>query len=44
MKKYKNPEIEIINVSDSEVITASDPTLGTETTPVESGSGSWETI
>ena len=44
MKKYNSPDIELLPVEAMDVITASDPTLGTETTPVESGFGSWETI
>ena len=41
---YNSPEIELLFVEAVDVITASDPTLGTEMTPVESGSGSWETL
>ena len=41
---YNSPELELLPVEAADVITTSDPTLGTETTPVDSGSGSWETL
>ena len=44
MKKYTNPEIELINIASSDIITTSDIEAGVETTPTETGSGSWETI
>ena len=44
MKKYINPEIELLNIASSDIITTSDIEAGVETTPTETGSGSWETI
>ena len=44
MKNYTNPEIELINIASSDIITTSDIEAGVETTPTETGSGSWETI
>ena len=41
---YNSPEIELLAVEATDVITASDPVIGTETTPVDTGSGSWETL
>ncbi len=39
MKKYSNPEIEIVKVDNSDVVTASP---GTETPWYEENDGSWE--
>ena len=44
MKKYINPEIELLKIASSDIITTSDIEAGVETTPTETGSGSWETI
>ena len=44
MKKYENPEIEIISIVSADVITTSDILAGLETPPTEAGSGSWETL
>ena len=41
---YNSPEILIINASASDVITASDPTLGTESPTVTETGGFWETL
>ena len=38
MKVYINPEIEILNLTNSDIITTS----GTETTKVENGDGIWD--
>ena len=45
-KIYDSPIASILAVED-DIITTSDPTspeIGTETPPVDSGSGNWETI
>ena len=39
MKKYNNPEFEIIEFEVNDVITTS---LGTETTPKDEGDGIWD--
>ena len=39
MKKYNNPELEIIELEVNDVITTS---LGTETTPKEDNDGIWD--
>ena len=39
MKKYTNPEIEIVKVTASDIITSSP---GTETPPYEDSDGIWE--
>ena len=39
MKKYNNPELEIIELEVNDVITAS---LGTETTPKDDNDGIWD--
>ena len=39
MKKYINPEMEIVEINTSDVITAS---LGTETTPKDENDGIWD--
>ena len=44
MKKYKNPEIEIVTLLSADVITTSDILAGLETPPTEVGGGSWETL
>ena len=41
---YNSPEIELLFVEAADVITTSDPTLGTETPPTEAGGGSWEVL
>ena len=38
MKNYINPEIEILNLANTDIITNS----GTETTQVENGDGIWD--
>ena len=38
MKKYINPEFEVINLLNSDIITNS----GTETTQIENGDGIWD--
>ena len=46
-KIYNSPEISLLE-TEKDIITTSDtvgvPEIGTETPPVDSGSGSWETI
>ena len=44
MKKYNTPELDILKIEVSDVITTSDILAGLETPPTEAGSGSWETI
>ena len=44
MKKYNNPEIELISTEGLDIITTSDIEAGVETPPTEVGGGSWETI
>ena len=44
MKNYTNPEIELINIASTDIITTSDIEAGVETPPSEVGGGSWETI
>ena len=39
MKKYNNPELEIIELEVNDIITTS---LGTETTPKEDNDGIWD--
>ena len=39
MKKYLNPEIEIVELSAEDIITTSP---GTETTPKDEGDGLWD--
>ena len=39
MKKYLNPEIEVVEVNVSDVLTTSP---GTETTPKDEGDGIWD--
>ncbi len=39
MKKYINPEIEVLEISAEDIITTS---LGTETTPKEDNDGIWD--
>ena len=39
MKKYQNPELEIITLSAEDIITSSP---GTETTPKEENDGIWD--
>jgi hypothetical protein len=39
MKKYNNPELEIIKLDVTDIITTS---LGTETTPKEDNDGIWD--
>ena len=39
MKKYTNPEIEIVEIEVNDVITTS---LGTETTPKDDNDGIWD--
>ena len=39
MKKYNNPELEIIELEVNDIITTS---LGTETTPKDEGDGIWD--
>ena len=44
MKLYNSPEISIEVMDNADVITTSDVTLGTTTSTIESGIGSWEVI
>ena len=44
MKKYNNPEIEILTMNYSDVITTSDIQAGLETTPVPDNGGTWEAL
>ena len=39
MKKYNNPELEIVKLESSDIITTS---LGTETTPKDESDGIWD--
>ena len=39
MKKYINPELEIVKLESSDIITTS---LGTETTPKDDNDGIWD--
>ena len=39
MKKYKKPEIEVVEFDTADIITTS---LGTETTPKEENDGIWD--
>ena len=42
MKNHLTPEIDYVLMDNSDVITTSDIEAGVETTPTESGGGSWE--
>ena len=44
MKKYNSPEISILDLEVSDIITTSEIEAGVETTPTEMGGGSWETL
>ena len=44
MKKYNSPEISLIDLEASDIITTSEIEAGVETTPTEMGGGSWETL
>ena len=44
MKKYTNPEIELLEIASADIITTSEIEAGVETPPTEVGGGSWETI
>ena len=44
MKKYINPEMELVSIDNLDVITTSDIEAGVETTPVPDNGGSWETL
>ena len=44
MKKYINPEIELVSIDNLDVITTSDIEAGVETTPVPDNGGSWESL
>ena len=44
MKKYNSPEIELVSMNDSDVITTSDIQAGLETTPVPDNGGTWENL
>ena len=44
MKKYNSPEISLLELSKSDIITTSEIEAGVETTPTEMGGGSWETL
>ena len=39
MKKYMNPELEIVELEENDIIVTS---LGTETTPKEDNAGIWD--
>ncbi len=39
MKKYTNPELEVIKLENNDIITES---MGTETTPKEDHDGNWD--
>lgn len=42
---YISPEFEVLSIEDKDIITTSDPTLGTKTTVVEDTTGgSWEVL
>ena len=43
-KIYNSPEISVIDLEVSDIITTSDIRAGLETPPTEAGSGSWETL
>ena len=43
-KIYNSPELSIFNLEASDIITTSDIEAGVETTPTETGSGSWEVL
>ena len=43
-KIYNSPEITVEVMDNTDIITTSDPTLGTTTSTVESGAGSWEVL
>ena len=43
-KLYNSPEISVLSLEASDIITTSDILAGVETPPTEAGSGSWETI
>ena len=44
MKKYNSPEISLIDLEASDIITTSEIEAGVETTPTDMGGGSWETL
>ena len=44
MKKYNSPEISVVDIEATDIITTSDIEAGVETTPTETGSGSWEIL
>ena len=44
MKIYNSPEILLLSLEASDIITTSDIEMGVETTPTETGSGSWEVL
>lgn len=43
-KIYNPPEISIEVMDNADIITTSDITLGTNTSTIESGAGSWEVL
>ena len=43
-KIYNSPDFSIINLEASDIITTSEIEAGVETTPTETGGGSWETL
>ena len=44
IKIYNSPEISVLNIEASDIITTSEIEAGVETTPTEIGGGSWETL
>ena len=44
IKIYNSPEISVLNIEASDIITTSEIEAGVETTPTEMGGGSWETL
>ena len=43
-KIYDSPEISVINIEASDIITTSDIEAGVETTPIPGTNGTWETL
>lgn len=43
-KGYITPEISVLDIENTDIITTSNPTLGVETSSIESDNGIWEVI
>ena len=43
-KIYNSPDFSVINLGQGDIITTSEIEAGIETTPTETGGGTWETL